>query len=370
MRTTTWVAATGLTLVLVGFWGCKSDPDPTSGAGGATSSASVTHAATVTVVGPVSSSTGMPGGSELAAACAKDGDCGSGFRCITAQSDSPALLGGAANGYCTKTCLVKGDCSGEGSLCLIPKDAAEGECFLGCTIGPELKYVDDPLPEDKCHGRDDLRCSVLNAGTVCLPACGKDSQCDGRKCDPGTGFCVDDVKTGKPLGAACNPDAKVAECAGFCQKFTGTDASICSSPCVLGDSDLANTNDCGGLSVGLCVFKPVGYGAGDFGRCTLACTEHGQCANPSWWCNGNNFADNGYCFTTTDCKITTDCAMAGTNYACIMTKSGGKCLELNADCVKKGGDEKTCPLRFPLGSAAPPTTGSGGAGGAGGAPPN
>ncbi|NDE98399.1 MAG: response regulator, partial [Verrucomicrobia bacterium] len=89
---------------------------------------------------------------------------------------------------------------------------------------------------DKCHGRDDLRCSVLNAGTVCLPACGKDEQCDGRKCDPRTGFCVDSIAAGKPMGATCNPDTSPSECAGFCQKFTGTDASVCSSPCVLGDS--------------------------------------------------------------------------------------------------------------------------------------
>jgi len=301
---------------------------------------------------------------KLAAACAKDAECGPGMRCITATSDSPALGGGALNGYCTKDCLMDSDCPGDGSVCLIPKGMDQGECFLGCTIGPELKFLDDPLAEDKCHGRDDLRCSVLNAGTVCLPACGKDEQCDGRKCDPRTGFCVDSIAAGKPMGATCNPDTSPSECAGFCQKFTGTDASVCSSPCVLGDSDLANTNDCGGLDKGLCVFRPTGYGAGDFGRCTPACTGHDQCSNPSWWCNGNNFAPNGYCFTTTDCKVTADCAPSGPEYGCIATKFGGKCLELDADCVKNGGDEKTCPLRFPLGSAAPePTSGSGGSGG-------
>ena len=363
MRTTTWLASTGLGIVVGGFWGCGISYVPAAGAGGAASSS--TQTATATVVGPTATTTGMGPENALAAACSKDADCGAGLRGIVATSDSPALGGGAGSGYCTQDCIADKDCKGEGSACLIPNGADKGECFLGCVIGPELKFLDDPMAEDKCHGRDDLRCSVLNAGTVCLPACGKDSQCDGRLCDPRTGFCVDTIAAGKPLGAACNADAKVDECAGFCQKFTGSSSSVCSSPCVLGDSDLLNTNDCGGLDKGLCVFRPTGYGSGDFGRCTLACTEHDQCANPNWWCSGNNFALNGYCFTTPDCKTTTDCAMSGPEHACIKTKFGSKCLELDADCVKGGGDEKTCALRFPLGDAAPEATGAGGAGGAG-----
>jgi hypothetical protein len=171
---------------------------------------------------------------------------------------------------------------------------------------------------------------------------------------------------GKPLGAPCDPDAKTPECAGFCQKFTGMTGGVCSAPCTLGDNDFFNTSDCGGLAEGLCVFRPSGYGAGDFGRCTRSCTEHGDCGNPAWWCFGNNFAENGYCFTGQDCTTTADCtnAMLGPEYTCVMTKFGGKCLELDPKCVMNGGDETTCGLQFPLGSAAPDPTGAGGAGGA------
>lgn len=368
MRSTgLWIVG-GASLLVSGFWGCGDSSDTgASGAGGATAASSSVQVASASVVGPSSTASGMAA-SKLGEVCDKDGDCGAGMRCITPESNSPILGGGAVNGYCTKDCSKDDECPGEGSSCIVPPNSNTGECFLGCTIGPELEFIDDMLDPGKCHGRDDLRCSELSMATVCLPVCSKDEQCGSRQCDTRTGYCVDKASTGKPLGALCNPDAKVPECAGFCQKFTGTTPAICSAPCVLGDNDFFNTNDCGGLDKGLCVYRPSGYGAGDFGRCASACTSHDQCGNPAWWCSANNFAENGYCFTTEDCTTTADCAnaMLGPEYACVPTKFGGKCLEIDAECLKKENDPAKCTL-FPLGTAAPdPTGGSGGGGGAGG----
>jgi len=369
MRTTNGWWLGGAAALVAGFWGCGSDSDTngssgSSGAGGA--SAAQASSGIASVVSASSSATGG-GDSLIGVFCSNDKECGAGLRCITADTDSPLLGGGVANGYCTKDCLKDKDC-GKGSTCLRPNDNDPGECFLGCEIGPELKFLDDELDPDKCHGRDDLRCTDLNAGTVCLPSCGKDEQCGDRKCDPRSGTCVDQIAMGKPLGALCNPDAEQPECQGFCQKFTGMDGGVCSSPCTLGDSDFFNTADCGGLDKGLCMFRPTGYGAGDFGRCTAACTEHDDCGNPTWWCFGNEFAMNGFCYTSEDCKATVDCtnAMLGPDVGCYETKYGGKCLEAaDPNCLTKhAGDTSKCPPRIPLGTAAP--EGSGGAGGSGG----
>lgn len=350
-------------LLIAPFVGCGDEAAPagTGGAGGAASS-SVTGPGPGP--GPVSSSsTGMGMATKLGAKCSADGDCDAEMRCITAATNSPSLNGGAADGYCTKDCLADADCPGTGSRCLMADGESTGECFLGCVIGPELEFIDDPLDEGKCHGREDLRCSSLNAGEVCLPNCGKDSQCDGRTCNPKNGFCVDAPTEGKAMGAECDADAPNEDgCAGFCQTFTSDTPSICVSACVLG-GNLLETDDCGGIDKGVCIYRPGGYGAGDFGRCSAACTQHDACANPAWWCFSNNFVEHGFCFTATDCPNgDVEC---GTGEKCADTKYGPKCLDADADCLMNGGSPADCPLQYPLGAAEPP--GSGGAGGAGGA---
>ncbi len=369
MRSSDWAVLSGALLVITAaFGGCRVKHEDKQGAGGAGVVVASSASSTVTVTAFASSGTGMMNG-KLGAQCAGDNDCDPGGRCVTAKDDDPVFGGGAVGGYCTKDCLVDDDCGklAGGSACIFPMGANKGECLLGCTIGPNLQYVDDPLSMAKCHGREDAMCYPIQAGvTACVPVCGKDTQCPGRKCDPLTGACVTTPHAGKPNGALCNDAAKTNECAGICQKFTNSIPSICVTPCVLG-GDLTGTNDCGGIDAGLCDYRPSGYGPGDYGRCALGCAKHDVCGNPSWWCQTHATAKRPYCFTTANCMTTADCVSAKYTppYDCVKTKYGGKCLERDATCVKACSMDAVCiakcPPQFPLGSAAP--MGTGGAGG-------
>ncbi len=343
------VVAAGL---VSGFAGCAVKHSATQGAGGATAASASVVA--VTVAGPMSASSTTGGGSsKLGNACAADGDCDPGMRCVTAKDNDPVLGGGAVNGYCTKDCLADGDCAklGVDSPCITPNGASKGECFLGCTTGPALTYIDDPLEATKCHGREDLRCSPVNqsASFACLPVCGRDSQCAGRKCDPRTGSCVDTPHTGAANGTKCDPNVKPDACAGFCQGFSGGSGSfnICATACVLGGP--LDGDDCGGLTNGLCIYSPSKYGAGDFGRCARTCKTQDDCYNPNTWCRGESYAMGfGYCLFTSACTSDADCKTKGT--VCATTKLGKFCLDLDPACASMGSN---CALQFPLGMSAP-----------------
>ncbi|MFO0547601.1 MAG: hypothetical protein U0271_04380 [Polyangiaceae bacterium] len=314
------------------------------GAGGAPSGGGGT--------GPVTSSThststGMAN-VPLGAECSTDAECGTGY-CIKASDNDTRLGGGAPNGYCTMECASDLDCGGTTNLCVKDNDGV-GECFLGCTIGePPFQYVDSALDPRKCFGREDLRCQPIDMVPVCVPTCGSDSQCDGRVCDPRYGACVDTANTGKAFGDKCDPNAANPECAGVCVNFSSGE-SMCSSRCVLGGE--LEGFDCGGITSGLCVFRPADNGAGDYGFCTPACNAQDDCQNPDFWCFGNNFATNGYCFGATACPNgAADCTDANTT--CTVTKYGPFCLD----------------PQFPLGDAGVGGggVGGGGVGGAGGA---
>jgi hypothetical protein len=263
-------------------------------------------------------------------------------RCMKDVDDDPALGGGPANGYCTADCQDDADCPGSG-LCV----EGTNTCFLACNTGPELEFIDDPLDQDKCRGREDLRCRpVNNSDNACLPTCGKDSQCPGsRVCDPRLAVCVDTPTMGFETGAQCDPNAPVGECAGICVSFTGGNITTCSNYCVLGGE--LDAQDCGGIENGLCAFRPTGFGPGDQGFCAPSCLAHDDCQNPSFWCLGNNFAPNGYCFIRPACPNGQgDCTNA--TDVCTDTIYGPFCLD----------------PQYPLGSAG--TGGAGGAGGGGG----
>ena len=354
------VVATG-SMFAVTFAGCSDDnPTGTGGAGGTGGTTSV-GPGPAPASGPASSSVGTGAGAgpttNLGTTCLQDDDCDTDMRCMTPSSDSPVLGGGAVGGYCTKDCASNTDC-GPGGRCIVPSGTSTGECFQTCLIGPDLMGIDQDLDPMKCHGREDARCSVVNGGEdICIPNCGVDSQCAGRFCDARSGACVDTESMGKGTGELCDDQAPDEDgCAGFCQTFTGDTPSICTQPCVLGG--ILDGVDCGGgLDSGLCVYRPSGYGPGDFGRCSLACNAHDDCANPAWWCSAVSYATNGFCFTTDDCpQGDPQCAQGE---KCTDTIYGPKCLQVDMD------DE----LIFPLGSAAPGTGGAGGAGvgGAGGA---
>jgi hypothetical protein len=325
------------------FWGCGDDetgPGGSSdGGGGAASSSS-------TGVPIVASSSSSGGGTSLGEACDTDSDCTAGEICVTSSQDHALFLGGPANGYCTIDCSGGAPCPGEDSICV------EGICLLGCETGPELEFIDDPLDENKCHGREDLGCRDIGDGFVCYPICGSDSQCPvGRVCDPRLAVCVTDPTMGLPDGSACNPDANPPECEGVCVNFTSGE-TMCSNRCVLGGE--LDSLDCGGLTEGVCVFRPSGYGPGDQGFCSPSCEVQSDCQNPDWWCFSNTFAPQGFCFGTADCPNgQADCEAAdpGTTNVCTNTIHGPKCLD----------------PAIPLGGAGTGGAGGGGGGGVGGA---
>lgn len=317
----------------------------TSGAGGATSATSTS----VTTGTTVASTTSGGGESKLGLECQDDSDCGEAGRCILPTDNDEVLGGGPAGGYCTKDCESDSDCDGGSCLTF----GSTSECFLDCVIGPSLSFLDDELDANKCHGREDVRCTPVT-GEVCVPTCGSDQQCpNGRVCDPRFRVCVDSASasTGKENGDACDPNASTPECAGTCVNFSSGE-TMCSNACVLGGE--IDAYDCGGLTGGLCVFRPTDNGAGDYGFCSPACLQHDECQNPDWWCFGiegvsGGLVDNGFCFGATPCPNGDECDPAAGD-VCTDTKYGAFCLD----------------PAFPLGTAAPDPTGSGGGGGAGG----
>jgi hypothetical protein len=322
----------------------------TSGETSSTTSAGMTTTSGATTSGSGSTSSGLTG-DNLGIQCAADGDCGAGLKCITPDAKDATFGGGPANGYCSKACATDDDCPGNASLCVGAMGGQMGLCLATCDLGPELMFLDDPLDETKCHGRDDVRCSnVTTTLTACVPTCGKDEQCPaGRVCDPRTAVCVDKANTGLPSGSKCDPMAQTPECAGLCVNFSGGTTS-CSSPCALGGeiTDPTTVNDCGGLEKGLCVYSPTGNGAGDFGFCAPGCTVQDQCQNSSFFCFGvggltGNAVDNGYCFGATACPNgQSDCKSTNAKVLCTDTKYGPFCVDTT----------------FPLGNAAPAGSGS------------
>lgn len=344
-----WLGAGAATLVAIGFIGCGDDSGSGGSAdGGGSASSSKSASTTVTKSSTsVVASTSSGGTIFVGQVCTGDGQCGPDGRCILPDEDDPRLGGGPADGYCTIACADSSECPGAG-VCLI--DNGVGECFLGCEIGPELEFIDDELLETKCHQREDVRCIELDDGPACIPTCGSDDQCPGgRVCDPRAAVCVDDPNTGDPDGVACDPDNDT--CEGRCVSFTGGTLTMCSNVCVLGGE--LDGFDCGGLENGVCVFRPSGYGPGDHGFCSPACSVQTDCNNPDWWCFGNTFATNGFCFTATPCPNGQgDCDATD---LCTQTQHGPFCLDPAIPLGEGGG-----------GGGGGGMGGAGGAGGAGG----
>jgi hypothetical protein len=236
-----------------------------------------------------------------------------------------------------------------------------GLCTLPCTLDRNqdnvVSGVFGSLSTEKCLGHPDLRCARLGAtmAGVCLPTCGDDAQCDGLSCDPRTAVCVATPNTGDPLGAPCDPTADAGTCAGLCVGFQNGSA-MCSDPCVIGgygaDGGGTLPYDCHGADAGLCAFHPSGYGPGDTGYCTPACTTQSACQNPNFWCFSvpelTPSTHLGYCFAATacpkgqvDCEPPPDAGPDGTTsdggdfdagvwdggYLCTSTPLGPYCLD-------------------------------------------
>ena len=325
--TTTSSTTTSVTSASTGVGG-------SGGTGTSTSATTTSTSSTTTSSSSISASASASASSggnvdTLGIACNVDADCGGVFKCFSSAASILALGGGGpANGYCSKDCATDGDCPGLGGLCVGASSMSAGLCLLSCDTGPQLTSLDESLDPSKCHGREDVRCMPIAAGSsVCVPTCGRDDQCAaGRVCDPGAAVCVDVAHPGLPMGAKCNPAAPMPECAGQCINFSGGE-TMCSSPCVLGGdfSDLLAVADCGGLDKGLCAFSPAGNGAGDLGLCAPACEMHSDCQNPTFWCSDVGLPNNGYCFGATPCP--NGQAACQSPDKCTATKYGPFCLD-------------------------------------------
>ena len=361
------VSSLGLGLGLVGYAGGCGDDGSAGGNGGAGGTGGAGGMPSGS--GVSSSGTGMTNdGSWLAMECETDSDCGNaeGATCVAATDDDAVFMGGPSNGYCSKKCQKSGDCPGESSICVKAGADTEGRCVLGCTIGPKSNDLDAMLDPEKCHGRDDLRCSALsNGSTVCLPGCGNDGYCpSGMVCDLRYNVCKAMAYPGKGLGQTCDPAAMTPECSAICIPDP-SGKGLCTAQCVRG----GDMDDCGGLDKGACLFtpnKPADVGAGDIGFCTAACTAQEDCANPMMWCAHLNGLppEYGYCVpglpscnTQADCdaKIATKELPPG--FQCIDTPSGKVCLDPSIPVTHGGGG----------GGGAGGSGGMGGAGGGGGA---
>ncbi len=323
-----------------------------------TSSSTTTTAASTTATSTgAGTSTSGANVDTLGFSCVTDADCGAVLKCVTPAAAVTAFGGGGpANGYCSKDCKTDVDCPGLSGVCFGGSSTKVGLCLLSCELGPELTSPDEELDPNKCNGREDVRCTTLNAsGSLlgCRPTCGRDDECPtGRVCDPRAAVCVDKDKAnmGFPTGAKCNPMASPPECAGTCVNFGGG-ITMCSSPCVLGGAidpaDLMAITDCGGLDKGLCAYSPAGNGAGDYGFCGPACKTQGACQNPAFWCSDVGLPNNGYCYGSSACG--TGLPACKTPDVCTDTKDGKFCLD----------------PKYPLGTAAPGTSTSSSSAGTG-----
>jgi hypothetical protein len=115
--------------------------------------------------------------------CTAAQDCGSGFTCLSSDTNSFAGLGGMPGGYCSAECGLGTPCPDAGDRCLTFPDG--NFCLRGC----------DPDAEDDCGARDDALCVALDPGQptagACVVLCTSDAQCGARICDPNLGLCVD-----------------------------------------------------------------------------------------------------------------------------------------------------------------------------------
>ena len=161
-----------------------------------TSDASTAQDTGVTVVIPDG------GATALNTPCKADSECGAGLICLKSTVDVAGLGGGFPNGVCTLECSGAtglATCGALKGVCVTVTDdnavTPLAYCLEICTAGTNTA--------SKCHGRLDQSCNSLNTVDACIPLCGEDADCPGRKCDPLSGFCVDKPATGGALGSAC-----------------------------------------------------------------------------------------------------------------------------------------------------------------------
>lgn len=217
---------------------------------------------------------------DLGGPCETDSDCGGSLICLPAMGID-WVGGGPSSGYCTLPCANDATvCSAfPGAACVTGLTEDEAYCFEGCAKGESTSAT-------KCHGRADVAClQVSSTSTACLPTCGSDSECPvGRYCDLFLGACVDQAPAGDPLGTACDPNATVDPCAGFCVDF-GNGYAVCSGLCTvgLGIPSCGFDADTPGSPVCLALLGESDS-VGDGGLCLQQCNCNDECLNSDATC--------------------------------------------------------------------------------------
>lgn len=291
MHTRLFLLITGLGL----FVGCgKDEPvsslidDRDSDAGTTGSSQSVspgtvsptTSASVSPTVNPVSPG---PATSKLAAVCASDAECGTGMKCLTAGG-ADLFGGGPAKGFCTQRCDMNdpNSCSGvqSGAMCIGVSDA-DWYCFPACSPGG--------ASATKCQGRPEVACGNVSLNSAfCRPFCGTDADCDGRRCNIGTGVCVDDLLGTGEIGDPCDPaEVPSTQCAsGRCLRggtLETENTGTCTGFCTLGTESCGVEGQPKNGQAGCLPFQ-TGSNAGDLGLCSQTCSCDDQCSHQDYQC--------------------------------------------------------------------------------------
>ena len=227
---------------------------------------------------------GVPKATPLGKACVQDTDCKSGLTCVTASGNALGG-GGPPGGVCTVQCDPNGDGSectafDPSAACVVFDNAATmGFCMQGCTPGQ--------ITGQKCQGRVNFACDSRG---FCTPTCtGTGNECGSRKCDLGTGLCVDSVTGTLPVGSTCNTKTMPDACRGNCERFSGGAGHVdtmCTGRCQLGGTagcgvDVASSTTFDAF----CIFGASDAGTGDLGACAQLCDCNSDCLDKQLVCS-------------------------------------------------------------------------------------
>jgi hypothetical protein len=258
-----------------GAGGASGGSGPAGGAGGGVGTGNRSSSGGVSGTG----GTGPVAGSPIGRACSRDADCGSpGVRCLTSTSSDLAGAG-PPNGYCAGDCTegIEACAALDPSSVCVRFETGAGTaafCLERCRVGGA---------QVKCHNRPDVACDdaggPVPAGGegFCRPTCRGDVDCGVRRCDLGSGFCVDEpLPAGAlPIGSPCNPAATTESCNGACFPLTNDPSGpgMCGGLCTLG------AVGCGEEPNTACLFalSDANPGRGDLGLCGQLCNCDDDC---------------------------------------------------------------------------------------------
>jgi hypothetical protein len=272
----------------------------TTGAGGGTGAGGTTN------VGNEGGVVSAPG---FGIPCTADAQCGAGLYCLKNTDD---IFPGASypNGLCTADCSADSSvCTKFNALCATDPDPnavnPKSFCVEGCDNGPVARG------QVKCHNRTDEACeptdSTLTVFT-CTAICASDADCGARKCDIGSGLCMDKPTAGDPVGSPCMANAATDSCSGFCRALPGQNPvqggpavpGRCSALCRFGGSEgcgwTRNPVAGAGHAVGGCLLPALmGADIGDVGFCYQLCDSIADCSirDKDWVCDKDPTIVNG-----------------------------------------------------------------------------